>query len=61
VARSRRKNKLQVADSHWPALYNVQACFGQKRDEVMEIDITVVVKMIEKSVLSLSRPCEVNG
>lgn len=52
---------MQVADAHRTALDRVQACVGQQFNQVVEIDITVVMKMIKKPLLSLFRPCKING
>jgi hypothetical protein len=61
AAWSRRKNKLQVADSHGIALDSLQASLGQQGNEVVEIHIAVVVKMIKKAFLPLCGSREVNG
>jgi hypothetical protein len=58
---SQRKNKLQVTDSHCTALESLQPCLGQQSNEVVEIEISVVVKMIKKTFLPLCRSREVNG
>src|SRR5260221_234429 len=41
----RRKDKLQVADSHCAALDNAQTCFTEYGDDFGEADVTMTVKM----------------
>ena len=52
---------MQVAHSHCTALYSVQACLRQQANEVLDIEITVVMKMIKKAPLPLCGRCEIDG
>src|SRR5438034_5900750 len=61
VARSRSKNKVQVADSYCTTVYNVEARLRQQCSEVVETDIAVVMEMIKKPLFPLGRPREVDG
>ena len=52
---------MQVADSQRTARYSVQACIGQQGDEVVEIDIAVMMKMIKEAPFPLCWPCKIDG
>src|SRR5438552_6973921 len=61
VARSRRKNKVQVADSYCTTVYHVEARLRQQCSDVVETDIAVVMKVIKKSLFPLCWPHEIDG
>src|SRR6266699_2642116 len=49
AAEGASQNKLQVAESHGPALESVQAGFGQRRNQLAKIEINMVTEVRDQA------------
>src|SRR6266496_105232 len=61
AAWGRRKDKLQVTDSHRAALDNAQTCFAEDGDDFDETDVTMTVKMSDDASLLRRGSSEIDG